>query len=216
MLDTPLVLLLAGAQYDRELRFTLPAGAAVDRLVGPGPTGRIIWRPGPENAMVQRRRAFRIGEAGANFSTRRALLLLGTALFMGVAADFLARTGTDRLNLAIWIMLALLAALLLARRGVVQVPRQSYVLAGAALLFAAGLAGRDAEAIFAVDLLAALSLIVLGAPQPEPGRLRAAGLTHYARAAFESAVGAIFSDASRGREGHRVGHGAGQHRRGGR
>lgn len=126
-----------------------------------------------------------------NFTTRRALLLLGTALFMGVAADLLARTVYDRLNLAIWIMLALLAGLLLARRGVVQVPRQSYLLAGAALLFAAGLAGRDAEAIFAVDLLAALSLIVLAAPQSEPGRLRAAGLTHFVRAAFESAAGAI-------------------------
>jgi hypothetical protein len=63
LLDTPLVPLLAGAQYDRELRFTLPAGAAVDRLVVTWADWQDYLVPGPENAMVQRRRAFRIGEA---------------------------------------------------------------------------------------------------------------------------------------------------------
>ena len=60
-MDTPLAPLPAGAEYSRELRFRLPAGATADRL-------RVTWGdwqdylvPGPENAMVQRRRSFRIG-----------------------------------------------------------------------------------------------------------------------------------------------------------
>ena len=53
----PLEPLPAGADYVREVHFTLPAGAAAERLV-------VTWGdwpdyvvPGPENALVQRRRS---------------------------------------------------------------------------------------------------------------------------------------------------------------
>lgn len=62
-LDTPLVPLAAGAAYNRELRFTVPRGAAVDRLVVTWADWQDYLVPGPENAMVQRRRSFRIGGA---------------------------------------------------------------------------------------------------------------------------------------------------------
>jgi hypothetical protein len=126
-----------------------------------------------------------------NVGTRRALGLLATALLLGIAADLLGRTVPDRLSMAIWIVLALVAGLLLAHRGVVEVPRRSFVLAGPALMFAVGLVGRVAEAVFGLNLLAALSLIVLAAPQAGPTRLGTAGLTHYVRAAFESVAGAF-------------------------
>jgi hypothetical protein len=53
----PLEPLAAGAEYVRDLHFTLPTGAAAERLV-------VTWGdwpdyvvPGPENALVQRRRS---------------------------------------------------------------------------------------------------------------------------------------------------------------
>ena len=122
---------------------------------------------------------------------RRAVLLLGTALLLGIAADVLLRTVPDQLGQAIWIVLALLAGLVLERRGVVDVPRESYLLAAAAFLFAVALVVRDAEPVFALDMLAVLSLIVLAAPRAVPARLTAAGVTDYVRAAVDSAAGTL-------------------------
>ena len=158
--------------------------------------------------MVQRRRAFPHRGGGVSFSTRRALLLLGTALFMGVAADFLARTVYDRLNLAIWIMLALLAALLLARRGVVQVPRQSYVLAGPRCCSRpASRAGRRSHlcgrpAGGAQSHRAGGAAVGAGPPSGRRAHALRAGRLRKRRRRD-------LGRASRGREGHRVGHGAG-------
>jgi hypothetical protein len=123
--------------------------------------------------------------------TRRALLLLGTALLLGITADLLSRLVPEPLNLAIWIALALVAGLILVRSGVVQVPGASFALAAGALGFTAGLVGRDAEPIFALNLLVVLSLVVLAAPRAVPARLHLAGLTDYVRAAVTSAASTL-------------------------
>lgn len=63
VMDGPLPPLRAGAEYNRELRFRLPSGATADRLLVTWGDWQDYLVPGPENAMVQRRRSFRIGEA---------------------------------------------------------------------------------------------------------------------------------------------------------
>jgi hypothetical protein len=63
LFDAPLTPLAAGAEYDRELRFRLPAGAAADRLLVTWGDWQDYLVPGPDNVMVQRRRSFRIGAA---------------------------------------------------------------------------------------------------------------------------------------------------------
>ena len=63
VLDAPLAPLPAGAEYSRELRFRLPEGATVDRLLVTWGDWEDYLVPGPDNVMVQRRRAFRIGAA---------------------------------------------------------------------------------------------------------------------------------------------------------
>jgi hypothetical protein len=122
---------------------------------------------------------------------RRTATLVGSALLLGVAADIVTRTLPERLSLTVWIGLSLLVGFLLVRFRVVSVPRASFLLAGAALLFAIGIAGRDAEALGVLDLLAALSLIVLAAPRSMPARLGAAGVIDYARAAIHSAASSL-------------------------
>jgi hypothetical protein len=61
----PLAPLVAGAEYDRELRFDLPAGVTADRLLVTWGDWQDYLVPGPENAMVQRRRSFLIGRRAA-------------------------------------------------------------------------------------------------------------------------------------------------------
>ncbi len=63
VMDAPLAPLPAGAEYNQELRFNLPAGAVADRLLVTWGDWEDYLVPGPDNAMVQRRRSFRIGEA---------------------------------------------------------------------------------------------------------------------------------------------------------
>lgn len=119
---------------------------------------------------------------------RQALRLFGAALALGIVLDVLAHTVPDRLKLAIWILAALGVALVLVRTGTVRVPRASYPLAGAALLFTLALVGRDAEPLFAFNLLAVLTLVVLAAPRAVPAGFRTTGIADLARAGIESAV----------------------------
>jgi hypothetical protein len=119
---------------------------------------------------------------------RQALQLFGAALVLGVLADILAHTVPDRVKLAAWIVGALGVALALVRMGTVRVPRVSYALAAGTLIFALALIGRDAEPLFAFNVLTALTLLVLAAPRAAPGRLRAAGIADLARAGVESAA----------------------------
>lgn len=61
--SAPLAPLPAGAEYLRDLHFDLPAGAAPDRLVATWGDWPDYIVPGPENAMVQRRRSVRLTPA---------------------------------------------------------------------------------------------------------------------------------------------------------
>jgi hypothetical protein len=50
----------AGESYEREIRFALPPGAAPDRLIATRGDWEDYLVPGPENALVQQRRALRL------------------------------------------------------------------------------------------------------------------------------------------------------------
>ena len=123
--------------------------------------------------------------------SRQALILLAVALGLGVAADLLSRTLPERPAFASWIVLALAVGVTLERARVVQVSRTSFALGAAALLFACALIGRDAEPLFALNLLAALACIVLAAPRVSPAELGSAGVTDYVRAAVDSAANSL-------------------------
>lgn len=119
--------------------------------------------------------------------TRKAVVLLATALALGVAADILTTNLRGRLDIASWIALAMIAGLALVERGVVQVPRQSFALGGVALVFTLALVGRDAGPLFALNFLVVLSCLVLAAPRAVPQAIATAGVTDYVRAAIDSA-----------------------------
>lgn len=124
-------------------------------------------------------------------TNRQAVILLAVALGLGAAADLLIRTLPGRLSLASWIVLALAAGVALMQAGVVQVPRASFIPGALALLFAGALIGRDAEPLFALNLLAALTCIVLAAPRLSPARLGSASITDYVRAGILSAASSV-------------------------
>lgn len=124
-------------------------------------------------------------------TNRQAAILLVVALGLGAAADLLTRTLPGRLSLASWIVLALVVGVALMRTGVVQVPRASFLPGALALLFAGALVGRDAQPLLALNLLAALTCIVLAAPRVSPARLGSASITEYVRAAVLSAANSL-------------------------
>ena len=124
-------------------------------------------------------------------TTRQAVILLTVALGLGAAADLLTHTVPGRLDLASWIVLALVTGAALMKTGVVQVPRASFLPAALALLFAAALVGRDAGPLLALNLLATLTCVVLAAPRVAVTRLRSAGITDYLRAGILSAANSL-------------------------
>lgn len=123
--------------------------------------------------------------------SRQALMLLAAALALGGAADLLGRTLLERVALASWMVLALAVGAILVKARVVRVPPASYGLAIAALLFVFALIGRDAEPLFALNLLAALACVVLAAPRASPAELGSAGVADFVRAAVDSAANSL-------------------------
>lgn len=124
-------------------------------------------------------------------TTRQAVILLAVALGLGAAADLLTHTLPGRLDLASWIVLALMAGVGLMKTGVVQVPRASFAPAALALVFAVALVGRDAEPLLALNLMATLTCVVLAAPRVAVAGLQSAGIMDYARAGILSAANSL-------------------------
>jgi len=124
-------------------------------------------------------------------TTRQAVILLAVALGLGAAADLLAHTLRGRLDLASWIVLALMTGVALMKTGVVQVPRASFAPAAVALVFAVALVGRDAEPLLALNLLATLTCVVLAAPRVAVAGLQRAGIMDYVRAGILSAANSL-------------------------
>ncbi len=54
----------AGASYERDVRFALPPNAGADRLIATWGDWQDYLVPGPENALVQQRRALRLDLSG--------------------------------------------------------------------------------------------------------------------------------------------------------
>ncbi len=95
--------------------------------------------------------------------TRASLLLLGEAAALGVLGNALFGGTMLGLNALLWTAALLLAAGLLARRTETELEGDGRWMAFPALLFAAALAWRASPVLAALDLLALLAALMLGA-----------------------------------------------------
>ena len=136
---------------------------------------------------------------------RPARLLLLCALMLGLAADWLLRAGPWRLGLLVWVLLAVLAAIVCRRTTVdgvdVGSPKaassswrnDSYLLLGATVVTVSGLIGSTAEPLYALTFLASLMFAALVAWHGR-GRLVEVRISDLMitplRAAYASAIGA--------------------------
>jgi hypothetical protein len=99
-----------------------------------------------------------------NGSTVRAFALLAAAVALGVAGEALRVWLPARLDVTLWGVAVLLAALALMRAGVLAPPPQAGWLAGAAAVVFPCLIWRDSPTLFALNLAAIGGLLVLAAP----------------------------------------------------
>jgi hypothetical protein len=122
-------------------------------------------------------------------AARRTALVL--ALDLGILGDYLLRAdGEPGLNLSLWAG-AGVAAVYLVRKGREGLPREIAALLGAALLFGAALAWRDAAALRVLNLLVAAGLATLAGGAAAGGWLREAGVVDYLAACSRSALSAV-------------------------
>lgn len=108
--------------------------------------------------------------------TQRALALLGVALLLGILGDVLQTWAPGRVDLALWAAAALVASTGLIGSGVFRAPPQSLLLSGIAWLLLPCLLWRDAEVLFALDILGLLGVAVLAAPATAPASLQRLGV----------------------------------------
>ena len=87
--------------------------------------------------------------------------VLASALLLGIAGDLLLRRGPDGLGFPVWIGLAVLSAIAVARRVRRAMSFEASAWLATAILFSIGIAWRDAETLVFFDYLAVLGAIVL-------------------------------------------------------
>lgn len=97
----------------------------------------------------------------SSYPLARAILL--HALLLGVAADALLRDGPDGIGFTIWIALVALGALSLGRRAALPMPREATAWLATAVLFAAGLAWRDSNALGLADFVVTIAALGMAA-----------------------------------------------------
>ena len=129
-----------------------------------------------------------------NEKTKTGLLILESAILMGILGDALLRVTPLGLNVFLWIG-ALVAAMLMLtlRRRKEFLTAQTVCLHGALIFFAAMFLWRDSIELKLLDSLSILTILaILTLPalklKPNP-----AGIFHYACAALWSAISAVFS-----------------------
>ena len=101
-------------------------------------------------------------------ATRLGLGILAAAAALGVAGDALLRETPWGLNIGLWALLCVAAAIVVARRSALSFRRESQAFLAAAVAFSALVAWRASPALAAVNLFAALgalSLAVARAPR---------------------------------------------------
>jgi uncharacterized protein YukE len=135
-------------------------------------------------------------EPGSAIPSPRALVarraLLG-AVLLGVLADLLLRNGPLGLGLLVWMVAFATIAIIIVRRSVRVLSRESGIWLAVAVLFSSGLSWHDADLLQFFDLLAMLTALVLLAMSmnaiPAPG-LALARVRDLIRAAFGTGIGA--------------------------
>jgi hypothetical protein len=114
---------------------------------------------------------------------------LASAAGLGVLGDALLRaSGPPGLNAVLWSLAGAVAVLALGGRRGWPVSRESSALIVVALLFIGGLAWRDADALRAVNVLAAAVAVSLAAGEAGAAWVRRAGAGAYAKAGALTAV----------------------------
>ncbi len=119
------------------------------------------------------------------------LAVLTAAAALGILARALLWGEAWGLSVTLWVGSLVLVLLLLARRYAVALRGEGRWLLVLAGFFAAAWAWRDSSALAALNLLAALVLLALGAYRARAGRLRIAALDDYLRAPLVAAVHAV-------------------------
>jgi hypothetical protein len=115
---------------------------------------------------------------------------LAAAAGLGVLGDALLRaSGPPALNAVLWSATGAAAVLALSRRRGWPASRESVVLLVVAVLFIGGLAWRDAEALQAMNVLAAAVAVSLAAGEAGAAWVRRAGVSAYVKAGALTAVG---------------------------
>jgi hypothetical protein len=95
---------------------------------------------------------------------RRALTVLATALFLGLCGDAVRTRLAGRADLALWCAVALASATALVRGGALTAPPKARWLLAVACVLIPCLVWRDAQALFALNVLGLLGLLAMGAP----------------------------------------------------
>jgi len=109
--------------------------------------------------------------------------LLATALVLGVVADTLRTWVPGRLDLALWVAAALVAATHLVRVDAVPAPPQARWLAAVATVLVPCLVWRDAETLQTLNLLGLLGVVALAAPATAWKSLTRLGVSDLVRGA---------------------------------
>ncbi len=123
--------------------------------------------------------------------TMMGLSVLCAALVLGLLGDALLRATPWGLNAPLWTGLLALVSLTVARSRRVRLGDEGRWLLVPAILFAAALAWRDSPTLVFLNTLAAAVSLGLAATHSRSGRLRLAGVTHYALDLLAAAVAAL-------------------------
>jgi len=125
----------------------------------------------------------------------RSPAILGSALVLGVAGDFLLRGGRLGIGFALWAWGALVVYLVLSRRMRVRFPADALPFAALAFICSALVAVRASPALTALNVVATLAAATLLSAQTRAGGLRRAPLLGYtvsiARVALHAIAGAF-------------------------
>jgi len=116
--------------------------------------------------------------------TRLALGTFGVALILGSLGDALLRATPWGLNVFLWTVALVAAAVALARSWSVGVAGEGRWFLPVAVLFAAGVAWRDSVTVAFLDVVAALVSLSLAALWGRAGRVRLRGLSEYVIGGF--------------------------------
>ena len=124
-------------------------------------------------------------------TTRTGLILIASALVLGIAGDLLLNTPTWGVNVGLYALVIVVVAVAAGRLGGIALTGGGRWLAIPAVIFASAFAWRDSPMLLACNLLLVLILLALYADRARSGRLRLAGLVDYALAVIVSGVYAL-------------------------